>query len=67
MTIHQVCEITVHIHVEGKGYETRWNIDGLDDMTFDPDVRPSYLAVQDDAANVGDYEETQPHQRHAPV
>ena len=25
--IHQVCEVTLRIHVEGKGYDTRWNID----------------------------------------
>lgn len=58
VTIHQVCEVTVLIHVEGKGYETRWNIDRLDSMSFSPDVRPSYLAVQDGDTNVGDYEET---------
>lgn len=58
VTIHQICEITVLIHVEGKGYDTRWNIDRLDDMTFGPDERPSYLAVQADGRNIGDYEET---------
>ena len=33
-TIHQTCEVKVLIHVEGKGYDTRWNIDRLDEMTF---------------------------------
>jgi hypothetical protein len=58
VTIHQLCEVTVHIHVEGKGADTRWNIDRLDDMTFEPDgtnTASDYAAVRSVGGNLGDH------------
>lgn len=38
ITVFQRCRVTIHIHVNGSGFDTRWNVDQLPALTFGPDT-----------------------------
>lgn len=56
IVVHQRCPVTVHIRVNGSGFDTRWNIDSLDALTYGPiEARPAGLMVDYAGVEIGDF------------